>query len=62
MYKIVYVSNNGRFILLEIISNNDDITKMVLEQFYSLVHVDEYHNLKEERILPYHYHNRNDTW
>lgn len=34
--------------------DTDGITKTVLEQFYSLVHVDEYHNLEEERILPHH--------
>jgi hypothetical protein len=34
--------------------DSEGFTKNVLEQFYTLVHVDVYHNLEEERILPHH--------
>lgn len=32
----------------------EGMTNKILEQFYTLVHVDEYHNMEEERILPDH--------
>jgi phage/plasmid-associated DNA primase len=32
----------------------EGVTEEVLQQFYSLVQVDAYHNLEEERILPHH--------
>ncbi|SET17270.1 Hemerythrin HHE cation binding domain-containing protein [Oceanobacillus limi] len=32
----------------------DGFDEEVLQQFHALVHVDMYHNLEEERILPHH--------
>ncbi|WP_026905817.1 hemerythrin domain-containing protein [Paucisalibacillus globulus] len=34
--------------------DSEGISIHILEQFYALVHVDVYHNLEEERILPHH--------
>ncbi|MUK88009.1 hypothetical protein GMD78_06300 [Ornithinibacillus sp. L9] len=33
---------------------NEGINDEVLQQFHALVHVDMFHNLEEERILPHH--------
>lgn len=33
---------------------SDGFNEEVLHQLYALVHVDTYHNLEEERILPHH--------
>ncbi|GGA81656.1 hemerythrin domain-containing protein [Ornithinibacillus halotolerans] len=34
--------------------DSEGMTDEVLQQFYTLVHVDVYHNMEEERILPSH--------
>jgi hypothetical protein len=48
--------NTMRFFVAKIkeMLESDGFTKEVLENFHALVHVDMYHNLEEEKILPHH--------